>query len=110
MVDLDREAFDQLRGLGRDFLVALVADFRREVPDELARLGQGLADADLETASRSAHRLKGTCLMLGASRMAGLAGDVERAAAGGAPDRAADLVPALERSFDDLVAALEASV
>ncbi len=103
VVELDPDTFEQIRGLGQDFLESLVADFRREAPDDLARLRQGLAAADADTAIRAAHRLKGTCLMLGATRMGALAGDVERAASEGALDRAGDLVAALERSFGTVV-------
>ncbi|MEA2902089.1 MAG: histidine phosphotransfer protein HptB [Actinomycetota bacterium] len=110
VVDLDPGPFEQIRGLGQDFLESLVADFRMGTPDDLARLRQGLAAADADTAVRAAHRLKGTCLMLGAARMGALAGDVERAASEGALDRAGDLMVALERSFGDVVSVLEASV
>ena len=80
VVDLDAGTLEQLRGLGQDFLVALVADLRRGAPDDLARLEQGLADDDADVAVRAAHRLKGMCQLIGAARMAALAGDVERAA------------------------------
>lgn len=110
VVELDAGTFEQIRGLGQDLLEALVADFRRGAAVDLARLKQGLAAADADTALRAAHRLKGTCLMLGATRMAALAGDVERAASDGALDRAGDLVAALERSFGALTAVLDASV
>ena len=75
VVELDAGTFEQIRGLGQDLLEALVADFRRTAPDDLARIGHGLATADADTALRAAHRIKGTCLMLGAARMGALAGD-----------------------------------
>ena len=110
VVELDPDAFEQIRGLGPDFLESLVADFRREAPADLARLTQGLAAADADIAIGAAHRLKGTCLMLGATRMGALAGEVERAASEGALDRAGELVAALERAFGAVVCVLEASI
>ncbi len=108
--DLDPAVFEGIRALGDDLLASIVADFRRGTPDDIARLQQGLADADAEVAARAAHRVKGTCLMLGAARMGGVAADIESAARDSDLCRAGQLVPALERSFLDLMATLEASV
>ncbi len=47
--------------------------------------------------------------MLGAVRMGALCADIEREALDGRLDRAGELMPALERAYDDLVVALEAS-
>ncbi len=108
--DLDAAVFERIRALGDDLLVSIVADFRRGTPDDIARLEQGLAEADADAAARAAHRVKGTCLILGAIRMGAVAAEIESSAYDGDLARAGELVPALARSFDDLVATLEASV
>ncbi len=108
--DLDLDTLHGIRALGEDLLLTFVADFRRVAPNDIATVRKGLAVADGEAVGRAAHRLKGTCLVLGAVRMAGVAAEIEGAAFDGHLDRVAALVPALERSCDDVLVALEAVV
>jgi HPt (histidine-containing phosphotransfer) domain-containing protein len=53
-----------------------------------------------------AHRLKGGCLILGASRMGTVAGEIEGRADDGHLEQVAGLVADLEQSYVDLLAAL----
>ena len=106
---VDREAVDQVRAMGVD-LRASISDLRRSASEDIAAVKTGLAAADSGTVQEAAHRLKGAGLMLGGVGMAAVAGDIESRAQDGRLDLAGELVPALERSYDSLLAALEASV
>jgi signal transduction histidine kinase/CheY-like chemotaxis protein len=56
----------------------VVSAFMTHVPQQLERIEQAIRGADSKELSQAAHRLKGTCLMFGAPRMADVCLDLER--------------------------------
>ena len=107
---LENETVEGLRALGAGVLQSIASDFCRAVPDDISELKRGIADADPERVGRAAHRLKGGCLALGATRMGALATEIECHALGRRLDQVAGRVGELESSYDDVVAVLKASV
>lgn len=85
----------------------IIEAFFADVPAKLDAFRAGLADADGEAVSRTAHTLKGGCPYVGAVRLYELCEAVETAIAAGDFDRAAAgvdqidrEVPALRRAID----------
>jgi PAS domain S-box-containing protein len=64
-----------------DLLSEIVETFFMEAPARLDEIAQAVGEGNGETASRAAHRLKGSAGTLGARRMAGLCEEIESAAA-----------------------------
>jgi HPt (histidine-containing phosphotransfer) domain-containing protein len=83
------------------FIRQLVSLFEVRTPGKLDRIGQALAGGDAAAVRETAHTLKSSCSMLGASRMAEACGRMEEAAA------RADLAAAAE-AFRDAQAQLPA--
>jgi HPt (histidine-containing phosphotransfer) domain-containing protein len=65
---------------GEDVVSELVELFARATPPLLERLRSARALGDTESLRGTAHQLKGSCLTIGASSMAELAGDLEHGA------------------------------
>jgi len=107
LAGLDRDALEHIRALGDDLLRSITSDFRHGAPDDIASIKQGLWAADPEAVGRAAHRLKGNCLILGATGMGTVAAAIEREASDGRLDRVEQQVPALERSYGDLIPTLD---
>jgi two-component system, sensor histidine kinase and response regulator len=84
-------------------LVELFAD---STPPLLAELRAGAEQGDAEVVRRAAHKLKGSCQNIGASRLAALAADIEQGRAL-EPDEAAGLEDVFAATVDALRAALE---
>jgi signal transduction histidine kinase/CheY-like chemotaxis protein/HPt (histidine-containing phosphotransfer) domain-containing protein len=63
---------------------SLASAFRREQGRQLRGLGDALARRDLVTLARDAHSIKGAARMFGASELADIAFEIERAAKSGA--------------------------
>jgi len=99
-------------------LAALQEEGQPSVLEELARLFHSEADALLVDAERGAervdvgavrsvaHSLKGMCGAIGATRMRGLAIDLEAAAVSSAPAAVTELVHSMRREFDQVVSRL----
>ena len=68
--------------------------FLKHVPGQLAELTHAVQSSDVERTQAIAHRLKGTCLAFGASRMARLSAALEKL-----PDGATTLCADLEAEF-----------
>jgi len=87
--------------------------FAQEARGALAGLRAALAEQDGTDVARAAHGLKGSSSTLGASLVAALAADVERAGREGRLDDAAALMerlaPAIDEASDALLAASEAA-
>lgn len=64
---------------GPELLRSIIELYEAETPPALASLGLALERGDCNTAMRLAHRLKGSCLSIGASRLATSCGAVEEA-------------------------------
>ena len=94
--------------LGRQGLAALITLYRHQATEHLAGLEQALADGVARRVRYLAHRLKGESSSLGAVRVAGLAGQLERLGAQERLDEVAALLSGLHRSLPRTLEALDA--
>lgn len=110
------EAFDfdeALRRIDHDHeTFRMMAEvFLEQAPKDLAAIRRALRERDVETATRSAHRLKGSVLQFCADAAAEAAKAVETSGKTGNLEGASGLYPKLEAEmlclFDALRAALE---
>jgi HPt (histidine-containing phosphotransfer) domain-containing protein len=72
-----REFLEMLGPDGPDLLRSIADTYAIETPPVLTALGLALKRGDHQAASRLAHRLKGSCLTIGASRLAANCAAVE---------------------------------
>ncbi len=79
---IDRTVLGEWLGNDDDGINALLAVFRDSVCAEQIRLGAVLADGDLGEFAKTAHRLRGAALAMGASSLADIAGTLNDAANG----------------------------
>ena len=98
---------DELRAIDEDLLREVVGIFVSDVPQQIAVVRAALASGDARAVERSAHRLKGIALGVGARALADVAETLELA--GRARDLARETpgAPALDAAFEDARAALE---
>ncbi len=93
---LDRTALTVLLdtvGDDREFLSELIETYLADGPALFVELRGGLASGDVTAVRRAAHTLKSTSATFGAMRLAGLAREIETAAA---DDDLVDLGPRIE--------------
>lgn len=79
---------------------ALIDQFIRETTDLMTELAKGAMRRDAAALRAAGHTLKGSALMMGATRLGGLAADVERHAGAGTLDDVADLVAAMRSEWE----------
>jgi CheY-like chemotaxis protein len=109
---LDPETVEGLWELGGDtpgLLEELADTFIEGAPAQIAALHGAVARADLVTVARAAHQLKGSCAVVGARSMGGLAAQIEAAAVDNAPEHLPATVALMELSFQSTRAALRAA-
>lgn len=80
---IDLDYFLDACGGDRDLAGELVAEFIDLFPVELEEMDMALSAGDAVNARTSAHRLKGSCLAVGANELAALLQACETAAASG---------------------------
>jgi PAS domain S-box-containing protein len=97
-----------LAGFNPEFVADIVALFVRDAPGHLTALRDRLASDDAGGLKREAHTLKGIAGTLGAREVQELAASIERAAGSGSIQGIGDLLPQLERAFDEACTALRA--
>ena len=109
---LDQDTLTELLELGGSppMLEQVVAAFLESAPADIAAVRDALAAAHLADVARTAHRLKGSCAVVGATAMGAIAGDIEAAASDGQDADLPGLVTRLQRSFAEARAALDAAV
>jgi HPt (histidine-containing phosphotransfer) domain-containing protein len=84
---------------GPELLRNIATTYTVETPPVLMALGMALERNDHKAAMRLAHRLKGSCLSIGASRLAASCAAVERACSVGEPP-SGEAYFTLRRQFD----------
>jgi two-component system sensor histidine kinase/response regulator len=108
---LDSTILANLRNLeatsGKTILAKLAALFSRATPPRLASLRSAIAASEVALVNQEAHTLKGSCLNLGARRMAGLCSDLEAQGQAGDLVGAASLLTLIEAEFEHVCALLE---
>ena len=109
---LDPATIEQLLGLddGSTGLVAELFDlFQEDTPDRLASLRQHLEAGESGVVSELAHALKGSAGTMGATKMRGIAQEIEKGTKNGRVDpETAALLPALEAAYAEACDALRA--
>jgi HPt (histidine-containing phosphotransfer) domain-containing protein len=90
---------------GPALLRNIVATYAVETPPVLTALGLALKRGDHGAATRLAHRLRGSCLSIGASRLAANCAAVEEACSNGLPP-SVETYATLRQSFEATTDAL----
>src|SRR5262249_55349594 len=104
---LDWMLLDQLRDeVGAGVLRDVVAMFLEKAPSVLATLRDAATRGDVGAIREAAHKLKGTCAMLGARALAERCAELERLSVTGSVPDAADRVSAIEAAYHAVEAAL----
>jgi two-component system, sensor histidine kinase and response regulator len=80
----------------------LISLFRKMVPDQIQAIERAVLQADREELKRAAHKLKGSCLAVGAIRMAPICANLEPM-----PGTAHELLAELKVEFEAVLAALD---
>jgi HPt (histidine-containing phosphotransfer) domain-containing protein len=83
----------------QSFLKDYIGLFLDDTSARLEQLGQALANGEAEAVRREGHALKGSCLELGANRMANFCEDISVAASNGKLDEIGILLGHLDREF-----------
>lgn len=86
----------------------VAAAFRRSADECLAAIEDSLARKDFDALARHAHRIKGSCLSVGAADVASLAAELEARAVARDDARSAELAVELEVGLVDAGARLDA--
>ena len=110
---LDVATLDELRNVyegGSSLLAELAHVFVQTAPVDIADLRGALVREDYPGAASAAHRLRGSCAAVGATRMGHLAEQFEAAATAGQPDCLPMQVEEIERSLHDVRDALRVAV
>jgi hypothetical protein len=103
---LDEEAALDQAGGDRALLVDLAQMCLDDGPAALEKLRDALAEADARSVQRTAHRLKGSLLVLAAERASRAAQELEVLGAAGSLDKAHAALATLERELERLRPAL----
>ncbi|MDQ6963805.1 MAG: response regulator [Mariprofundales bacterium] len=98
----DRERALAINDGDEELLRMLMQTLHEELPLQIARLGQELAQGECEQLMRTAHQLKGAVATLGIEQMKEWALALERAAEGGDKEQCKKLFPQLERGAQQL--------
>jgi two-component system sensor histidine kinase/response regulator len=95
----------------RELYVRLLREFVEEQGPALGRCGEALATGDVSTAGRIAHSLKGVAGNLGATHVAGYAGQLEKLIRDGSPATEVEAVRTVAAAeLDSLIVALRAAL
>jgi HPt (histidine-containing phosphotransfer) domain-containing protein len=77
-MELDMTTFEELKAMsGADFIDELVDTFLEDAPRLVKEMRSALQTGDAETFRRAAHSLKSNSATFGASRLSGLAKELE---------------------------------
>jgi CheY-like chemotaxis protein/HPt (histidine-containing phosphotransfer) domain-containing protein len=104
---VDRSTFDRLvASMGGAFVTELVDTFVEDARDLAINLRKALAAADVDAFRRAAHSLKSTGEMVGVTRLAALARELEAQARGGSLDGVASRLDRLDGEYERAARAL----
>lgn len=95
---------DELGVLGdRAFLDAALSDFESGLREQVVALVEALSKTDRRLLERIAHRMAGSAMTLGASRLGGQAVEFERSAAQCTVDALGERVQAIQQEAEQLL-------
>ncbi len=98
-MELDMAVFDELKeAAGADFIDELVGTYLDDTPGLLSEMKAALKVQDAEAFRRAAHSLKSTSATFGASRLSGMARELEMLAKEQKLAEAAAKLPAVEEA------------
>lgn len=107
-MELDMTIYDELKETtGSDFVDELVETYLDDAPRLLEELKSSLEAQDAETFRRAAHSLKSSSATFGASRLSGLARELEMLAKDQKLSEAASMLPGVEQAFQAVEAELK---
>ncbi len=99
-MELDMTIYEELKeATGADFIDELVETFLDDAPKLMAELRSALQKQDVEAFRRAAHSLKSNSATFGASRLSGLAKELEMLGKEQKLDEAAPKLPAVEEAL-----------
>ncbi|MBL7924512.1 MAG: PAS domain S-box protein [Bacteroidia bacterium] len=79
---INQSAIQRLMDIGKQtdpgFLQQVLEMFMKQAPENIEEIKQGLDRGDLTAMWKAAHKLKGTCLNIGAARLSEVCRDIER--------------------------------
>jgi PAS domain S-box-containing protein len=105
---LNEEVLANLHKVGPDFLSGLVGIFLRDAPAQLAALDEAVKGGDWPSVKGLGHTLKGSCSVVGASKMTEICAELQEAGASEDGPRALEQLRQLEEEFGKVRPALEA--
>jgi CheY-like chemotaxis protein/nitrogen-specific signal transduction histidine kinase len=106
---LDSNVLVELRSLmSPEFVAESIDLFLAKAKSSLPQLHEAAARADLAELERGAHRLRGSCAIIGARRMMKLAASIEERARAGGREGLTRSLAELEEEFERVRVALEA--
>lgn len=105
---IDHTVLDKLLCEDREAVGVVLRQFRSSCPGDASALGVALTRNDNKGALRWAHRLKGACQMVGATRLAEVCERVETAVRAGAPGLVAQAVADIEHEVERITGYLDA--
>ncbi len=107
-MELDMAIYEELKeATGADFIDELVETFLDDAPKLMAELQSALQKQDAEAFRRAAHSLKSNSATFGASRLSGLAKELEMLAKEQKLAEAAPKLPAVEEALQATEAELK---
>jgi signal transduction histidine kinase/CheY-like chemotaxis protein/HPt (histidine-containing phosphotransfer) domain-containing protein len=106
---IDLHVFDDLKALGPAFIRESVSMFLGGTPPKLTALREAVKGGDRELLRQKAHKLRGSCGLIGARRMMELCARLEELAPGEQDGLAAALL-AIETEYREVEAALTAEL
>ena len=93
-------------GGSKSTAVLVLEEFLQQVPVDIGEMESGLANGDLLTASKAAHRLKGTAGVLGATQLHPLCANMELTCKSGDGAQAAEIFAELKAEAQKCVDAV----
>ena len=114
-MEIDKEIFnpdDLLENLmdDKELCVSILEGFLADIPEQITKLEQAVADNDVQTAERQAHTIKGACSNVGANELQKTAYKLEMSGKEGDLDSVQRGLPELKDRFGVLKEMVAATI
>ncbi len=104
---IDPEAWEMMKSMTEPaFLVELIDTYLTDSPELIEQMRAGLAAGDIEGVRRAAHSLKSNSASFGATRLAGVARELEMIAKSGTLEGTGPKLAAIEVEYAQLLPVL----
>ena len=104
---INHTVLDKLLCEDREAVGVVLRQFRSSCPGDVSALGVALSRNDIKDALRWAHRLKGACQMVGATRLAEICERAEVAVRAGDSGQIAQAVTGIDREAERITGYLD---